>query len=181
MQKIFFTSDTHFNHSKIILPTYCNRPFSNVEHMNETLINNWNWVVDERDIVYHLGDFSWGQPQPFLKRLNGHKILIFGNHDKYSEGKALRSGFKEVYHLRQIKINDNIPLIMCHYPLYSWNKSHRGSLHIHGHIHEKKIGFQWNRYNVGTDTNNFTPIEIDDLWDIFQKQKDIYKEIFYYE
>lgn len=169
--KIFFTSDTHYNHSKILLPTYCNRPFSDVEEMNETMIANWNRVVAPRDRVYHLGDFCFGQPESFLKRLNGYKILIYGNHDRYSQGKAIRSGFREVYSLKEIKIQ-GVPLIMCHFPMYSWNKSHRGSLHIHGHIHEKLIAFRWNRYNVGVDTNNFTPVESDQLFDIFMQQKE---------
>lgn len=54
-QNIFFTSDTHFWHENII--KFCNRPFSSVEEMNDTIIENWNKVVGENDIVFHLGDF----------------------------------------------------------------------------------------------------------------------------
>lgn len=43
----FFTSDTHFNHANII--RFCNRPFNDVEQMNETLIANWNRVVQPED------------------------------------------------------------------------------------------------------------------------------------
>lgn len=53
---IWFTSDLHLNHSKII--EYCNRPFSNIEEMNEMLINNWNSVVKPKDIVFCLGDIA---------------------------------------------------------------------------------------------------------------------------
>ena len=55
---VWVTSDTHFNHANII--KYCNRPFSSVEEMNETIIANWNKVVSEDDMVYHLGDFALG-------------------------------------------------------------------------------------------------------------------------
>jgi len=55
--KIFFTSDTHFSHSNII--KFCDRPFSDVNEMNTALINNWNKVVPEDGIVFHLGDFAW--------------------------------------------------------------------------------------------------------------------------
>lgn len=171
MQNMFFTSDTHFNHAKIIRPDYSDRPFKDVEEMNETLIYNWNSVVKKKDVIYHLGDFAWGQPEPFLNRLNGYKILIMGNHDRYSEGKLLRSGFREVYSLKEIKI-DGIPTILCHFPMYSWNKSHRGSFHLHGHIHENEIQYLWNRYNVGVDVNNFTPIHSDNILKIFLQQKE---------
>ena len=35
-QKIFFTSDTHFGHANII--RFCNRPYRDVNHMNQELI-----------------------------------------------------------------------------------------------------------------------------------------------
>ena len=54
--KVFFTSDTHFNHTNII--QYCQRPFKSTDEMNEAMIDNWNSVVGEDDTVFHLGDFS---------------------------------------------------------------------------------------------------------------------------
>ena len=80
--KVYFTSDTHFNHANII--GFCNRPFKNVEEMNETLITNWNRVVGVDDIVFHLGDFCLGGSAEWtnvLNRLNGKIYLIVGNHD----------------------------------------------------------------------------------------------------
>lgn len=65
--KVYFTSDTHFYHSNII--DFCKRPFKNVEDMNETLIENWNRVVGQDDIVFHLGDFAWEDP------MNGPRFL----------------------------------------------------------------------------------------------------------
>ena len=52
--KVFFTSDTHFYHGNII--RFCNRPFKDVDMMNETIISNWNNTVGQDDIVFHLGD-----------------------------------------------------------------------------------------------------------------------------
>ena len=80
----YFTSDTHFFHKKVI--EYCNRPFRDVEQMNEYLVYAWNTVVMEQDaIVNFVGDFSFGttdQTKEIFGRLKGRKRLIVGNHDK---------------------------------------------------------------------------------------------------
>lgn len=80
--KVFFTSDTHFYHGNII--RFCNRPFKDMEMMNETIISNWNNTVGQDDIVFHLGDFCLGGSAEWTKildRLNGKIYLIMGNHD----------------------------------------------------------------------------------------------------
>jgi calcineurin-like phosphoesterase family protein len=78
---IYFSSDHHFGHSNII--KYCNRPYSSVEEMNEKLIENWNATVKPEDTVYYLGDFSLSTKpvKEITPKLNGHKLLIPGNHD----------------------------------------------------------------------------------------------------
>lgn len=79
----FFTSDTHFGHANII--RLCNRPFKDVNHMNEEIVRRWNEVVSEDDIVYHLGDVALGtfaDSINYVSRLNGYKILVPGNHDR---------------------------------------------------------------------------------------------------
>lgn len=72
MTKTFFTSDTHFNHAKVI--KYCARPFASVEEMNRELLSRWNAVVGPEDTIFHLGDFAMGKTSewPGLRRqLNG--------------------------------------------------------------------------------------------------------------
>src|ERR1700744_1409385 len=79
---IYFTSDTHFGHENII--RYSNRPFKDVEHMNEELVRRWNSRVGHTDIVYHLGDVALmkgADPDSILIRLNGIIHLCPGNHD----------------------------------------------------------------------------------------------------
>ncbi len=80
----WFTADTHFGHANII--KYCNRPFGSSVEMNETMISNWNKVVQPGDIVYHLGDFCFGRKgyefDIYFNRLNGLIVFIKGNHDK---------------------------------------------------------------------------------------------------
>ena len=53
--RLFFTADTHFNHTNML--KFCDRPFADVEEMNETIIARWNQVVGEEDHVFHLGEF----------------------------------------------------------------------------------------------------------------------------
>ncbi len=81
--EIYVISDTHFNHKNII--DYCNRPFKDIDEMNNTIIYNWNRIVKKDDIVYHLGDFFLGSKfdlKDIVDRLNGAIYLIRGNHDR---------------------------------------------------------------------------------------------------
>ena len=80
-KNIYFTSDTHFGHASIL--NFCKRPFKDVDEMNEELIKRWNEVISKEDTVFHLGDFAFGGVEIWnktLPRLNGHIVLILGNH-----------------------------------------------------------------------------------------------------
>lgn len=85
MSNVFFISDTHFFHQKILEFEKEARPFSSVEEMNEELVARWNNIVTKRDTVWHLGDVCFGHVSnlAIIKRLNGTKHLIMGNHDRY--------------------------------------------------------------------------------------------------
>ena len=63
--RLFFTSDTHFNHTNIL--QYCNRPFKTVDQMNETIIPNWNKMVGPYDVIFHIGDFCLGGSEEWNK------------------------------------------------------------------------------------------------------------------
>jgi calcineurin-like phosphoesterase family protein len=92
MGSTWFTSDLHLGHTNII--TYCNRPFSNVDEMNEALIEAWNSVVYPSDQVFILGDLALGHVEdslPLVSFLAGHKILVPGNHDRCWENPARNS------------------------------------------------------------------------------------------
>jgi calcineurin-like phosphoesterase family protein len=97
----FFTADHHFGHARII--ELCDRPFSSIEEMNETLIDKWNAVVKPGDTVWHLGDVAMGpitQSLSLISRLNGHKYLVPGNHDRCSPAYA-GTGVKRVQWIRR--------------------------------------------------------------------------------
>lgn len=94
--KIFLIADPHFGHENII--KYCNRPFRDVDEMNNTIVKNWNLAVRKEDKVFVLGDFALRRENvsKFGKILNGKKILIKGNHDCYPNSFYIESGFEDV-------------------------------------------------------------------------------------
>jgi len=161
---IWVTSDTHFNHHNIVHKFEPPRPFKDVHHMNETIIENWNAVVKPGDKVYHLGDVFFGDKEEFKKlwpRLNGKKRLIVGNHD---DVKFLANGsfFEKVMMWRWF---DN--LLLSHVPVHpSSIKEARGgvknSLNVHGHTHFR--GSPEGPYkSVCVELTNYTPVNIEEL------------------
>ena len=112
----WITGDTHFFHKNII--RYTNRPFKNVNEMNYEIVRRWNSVVGEKDIVYHLGDFSFGnkkETSTLMEKLNGRIILVKGNHDRKKSKKWLSDlNFEKI--VESIIVVDNF--LLSHYPLY---------------------------------------------------------------
>lgn len=110
--------------------------------MNETLIRNWNEVVAPDDTVWHLGDFAFCQLRQFeelLRRLNGHKNVVLGNHDKViinHRKHLLQSGlFESIERDVELRLDDAPMIVLHHYGKRVWNKSHYGSIHLYGHSH----------------------------------------------
>jgi calcineurin-like phosphoesterase family protein len=157
--KIFVTSDTHFNHDNII--KYCNRPFHDVQEMNRAIVNNWNDVVGKQDIVYHLGDFIMGDRKEtdyYLNKLNGIKYLVQGNHDNALT--VMADGWAKVLNYGELKIGKTL-FVLCHYPFESWNRKEHNSVHLHGHCHGLLKTIVPNRFDVGMDCTQFTPVNIE--------------------
>ena len=180
--RIWFTSDPHFLHKNII--KYCDRPFSDVKEMNEVLVDNWNSVVGSNDLIFCLGDFSLGREDDtkrILQSLNGHKVLIKGNHEKSVMKKEYtRDEFDGgIYELLEIKVNDEEvsdgfqDIVLCHYTMLTWNRSHRGAWQLFGHVHGNLDGdprISPNQLDVGVDSHNFKPISYQKVKEIITKQ-----------
>lgn len=133
---IWFTSDNHFFHKGIL--NFCRetRKGNTVDEMNELMIEKWNSQVQPTDFVYTLGDFSFGnanQTEDILRRLNGRKHLIKGNHDYWIDGRT-RGYFESIDDYKELQINKQ-KWVMFHYPIWEWNKMHYGSFHLYGHVH----------------------------------------------
>lgn len=67
---IWFTSDTHLGHANAI--EFTNRPFSDIEAMNRTLIANINAFVQARDELCILGDFGFRIPAEDAAMVKSH-------------------------------------------------------------------------------------------------------------
>jgi calcineurin-like phosphoesterase family protein len=157
----WFTADLHLNHAKII--EYCDRPFSDVDHMNTTLVNNYQAVVEPGDDVFILGDFALSGHHHFARRLPGQKHLLFGNHDNKTRKKFTTWGFawaKDVYELR-IKRDGSDPIYiwLSHYSHQSWPRSFHGSWHLFGHSHGRLPGYGLS-LDVGVDSWGYAPVSL---------------------
>ena len=185
-EKTFFTSDTHFGHANII--RLCNRPFKDVEEMNEKLIENWNKVVPEDGTVFHLGDFAFGGStlwNSIIPRLNGQIYLIIGNHDRKNLRQGYMDKFVAVIPQMQIQIEKR-SIYLNHYPFLCYGGSYRNEedtvWQLFGHVHSgpASSGLDCDRlvhlfpyqYDVGVDNNNYTPISWEEVKKKIQHQID---------
>ncbi len=164
----FFTSDTHFNHANII--RFCNRPFKDVEQMNEVMITNWNNAISKDDTVFHLGDFCLGGAAEWTKildRLNGKIFLIMGNHDLKNIRQGFISRFEHVAMQMHIKVGKQ-RIYLCHFPFLCFEGGYKDVWQLFGHVHTRKnntgndaerLQFLYpTQYDVGVDNNGFAPV-----------------------
>ena len=191
-QKLWYTSDTHYAHANICSattkwadPVTC-REFKSLEHMNAHLVGNINEVVGQDDILFHLGDWSFGgfeQIQEFRDSIVCKNVhIITGNHDHHIENnkEGIQSLFSSVnkYLNLVVKYNIGTPLMdearfaLMHFPIASWDNMARGAIHLHGHVHlpfDKRIG-RGKMMDVGVDGNGLYPIEMSEVLALMDKQ-----------
>ena len=160
---IYFIADLHFYHNNILKLCKQTRQFDDIFDMNESLIKAWNWKVKEDDIIYFLGDFSWGsfqQNKEIFNKLNGKKHLIIGNHDN-QETRNLNWLSQSTY--LELSINDR-KIVLCHYPILCYNGMERGAIHLYGHVHNKKLeNMSKNSLDVGVDSIGIYPWSFDEI------------------
>ena len=159
MAKVFFIADTHFGGENI--RRYENRPFESVAEMDEKLIENWNCVVEEEDIVYVLGDFSdygdSGKDAEILAKLNGTKILVMGNHDRHRTSQEWRdAGFTECYSLPVLYEGF---FLLSHEPLYI--NVNMPYANFYGHVHANPSYKDASKQSVcvSVERISYTPVE----------------------
>jgi len=175
---VFFTSDPHFGHANII--KYCNRPFASVEEMDGVIIERWNASVAAGDTLYCLGDWcmwrgsrSIGEVAAgYRERINCRTIhFIWGNHDKHGRwDERFQKQFQSVHDLLEVEISGHF-LVLCHYAMRVWNKSHHGSYHLYGHSHGSLPDDPAARsFDCGVDAFQFAPVSLDEVVEIMGRK-----------
>lgn len=187
MNRIFLTSDLHFNHDREFV--YKDRGFPSVEIMNEAIINRWNSMIGPDDTVYVLGDVMLGDNDKgleCLKRLKGTIHIILGNHDTATRVELYKSlpNVAEVVYATIIKYK-KASFYLSHYPTVTANPAaiesgawYTNLFNLHGHTHQK-TNFTNNNllmYHVGVDSHACFPVLLDD---IIEEIKDFKQKILF--
>jgi len=173
MPSVFLVSDTHFGHVGVCRFTRNDgvtklRPWDNADEMDEAMVTAWNERVRPTDKVYHLGDVVINRKAlGIMRRLNGDKVLIRGNHDIFKDT-DYREHFRELraYHVMN-------GMILSHIPIHSESLGRFGT-NIHGHLHANRVmlpGFNGKitdivdvRYHcVCVEQTDFAPILFEDV------------------
>jgi calcineurin-like phosphoesterase family protein len=173
MPAVFLVSDTHFGHAGVCRFTRNDgvtklRPWDSAEEMDEAMVKAWNERVRPADKVYHLGDVVINRRAlGIMRRLNGDKVLIRGNHDIFPDVEY-REHFRELraYHVMN-------GMILSHIPIHSESLGRFGT-NIHGHLHANRVmlpGFNGKitdivdtRYHcVCVEQTDFAPILFEDV------------------
>lgn len=164
------TSDHHYGHVNILKHQAETRVFSSIEEHDKFAISQWNYQVREHDEVYYLGDFTlrgWDFASSIIKRLNGRIHFIYGGHDhrwyyEATDAELLELGCKRLGELctiyspyHKLKNKYPLPIVLCHYAMLKWDRSHYGSLHLFGHSHGNLENPSPRSMDIGVDINNF--------------------------
>lgn len=158
----YFSSDLHLFQQGIVkkLSPWKNakalREFNSVAEMTDTILDNINKTVGEKDTLYLLGDISFSHEFSALKEcfesINCKNIhLILGNHDEVITENLEESLkiFKSIDHYKYLHLKYPLPgidpnrdkwrgrqiIILSHYAMRVWNQSHRGAWMLYGHSH----------------------------------------------
>lgn len=142
----WITSDLHFFHDNILkfesMRKHRSDRFDSINDMHEGIISDWNSKVSPKDEIIVVGDFCFGYREKLrcrlhglIPRLNGKIILVRGNHDPHHGDSAWETYGHKVVDYLEITVADKQKVCISHYPLAVWNKSHYGSIMMHGHSH----------------------------------------------
>lgn len=172
MPVTYLTSDSHIGHSGILSSRMARpRAFPSIEAHDEAIVAAWNNRVRPEDRVLHLGDFAYGcshaHARSVFDRLNGHKLLIRGNHELRGERLPWEGGIHDVL---GISINDvgmakAVPVWLSHYAHLSWPDSRRGRIHLYGHS-LGAIAPTSRSCDIGVDCWSYRPVTIPEVMEL---------------
>lgn len=161
----FFTADEHYHHNNIL--RYCGRPFYDIEEHDVEIIKKHNSVVRPGDTVVHAGDFTLISNRAkvqndYINRLNGTHIFLKGSHDRWLHSQSCRIWEKTI---------EGQFIVVCHYSMRTWHRSHYNSWQLYAHSHGK-LAPQGKQHDIGVDNNNFYPLSFDEICVIMQSRPD---------
>jgi calcineurin-like phosphoesterase family protein len=181
---VWFTSDLHLGHNKEFI--WRDRGFNSSNDHIFGVIDSINLNVEDDDILFILGDFclnsSLEEFETYIDSIFCKNIyLMFGNHpnphykniykklvkdflgDKYFDGcNVFPIKYKNIEYIcpyTEISV-DSVYIILCHYPILSWNYMMHGSWMLHGHEHSSIL----NHTSKGTNGKI-----LDVSWDEFKR------------
>jgi len=165
-KKIWVWSDLHFGHNNII--KFSNRPYPDIDTMNEMLIKTFNDMVGPDDISIWVGDISFKgaeESKRIVRRMNGYKILVVGNHD-FEKKKGIKPlAMDEVHIVYNLEMSES-KIAFTHYPM---DNLPEGWVNVHGHVH---IGGHHadevestTHINVNCEFWDYKPIPLDVIYD----------------
>lgn len=188
-QNIWFTSDTHYNHSNICRGTTkwvgnldkYTRNFPTIDIMNTTIVDNINTLIVEDDILIHLGDWSLGgfdSIREFRKRIICKNVyLVLGNHDPHIENNKenIQELFVDVVHYTRLEVNTychhakfpsrKLEFVLSHFPICSWHGMNKDVMHLFGHVHLDEFNkiMRGKSMDVGVDGNYLYPYRMNQI------------------
>lgn len=183
--EVYWIGDTHYGHKNIVRgvsewsSTDGCRDFNTVEEMNETMIQNINNTVKWNDTLWHLGDWSFGgvaNIEKFRHRIHCQNVhLILGNHD-YPILKHIDKYAHLFSSIQQIKTKKicGQHIVMCHFPLFVWERHTKGSWNLAGHSHgnlKDPTYLKRKTLDVGLDNHpEFRPFHFDEIYTIMKSK-----------
>ena len=177
LPNVFFTSDYHAFHKKILILGK-GRPFASLDEHNSALVDRHNAVVRPGDLVYNLGDWAmscgWEDAWRFRQRLLGQQHFTWGNHDRPPTGKVAYEmslhhpeafvWWKDSDILDLQAYGVKYPVSIGHFAMRTWTKSHKGAWNLYGHSHNQlPEESRWLAFDVGVDCWDFRPVSIEEV------------------
>ncbi len=185
LDKIWISSDSHGFHKNITRGTstwgtngeFKLRDFDTPEEMTAQMADNFNSVIPDDGILFHLGDWSFAGEQNierFRNMLNVKQIhLLTGNHDHFIERGTWDHLFSTRQKYMELEIGKHLKFCLFHFPIASWNDIRKGSFHLHGHQHlqgDLRFG-NGKMMDVGVDGNNLFPYKLTDVIDLLKDRR----------
>lgn len=162
-----FSADLHLRHK--FMATH--RGFESLDEHDEFLIEQWRATVGRREDIYFLGDFTFARKEDapkLFQALTGTKHLVVGNHDP----KHVRDlPWASVHDLRKVKYMGR-SIVLCHYPMLTWQNAHHGTWHLHGHSHGNGRWSDSTRMDVGIDCHpEMRPFDVEEVVAILSQRQ----------